>query len=112
MPEIEHHLNSSQVGNGNFTIILRHKCYMWLEQIRNGNAKPEDFIIWFRERIPWLIDQLDDLKRQHRDFSKLEDTMVRHTAILERLEKTIQYVLINQRNNAQDIWLTSTQNLA
>lgn len=89
MAGIDHHLNSTQTESGHFTIVIRHKCSLWLEQIKNGNAKPEDFIIWFRERIPWLIDQLEDLRRQQRDFSKLEETMIRHTAILERLEKSL-----------------------
>lgn len=89
MAEMNHLLNSNRTENGHFTSVIRHKCSFWLEQIRSGNAKPEDFIIWFRERIPWLIDQLENIRRQHRDFSILEETMNRHTEILERLEKSV-----------------------
>jgi hypothetical protein len=72
--------------------VLRQKCSLWLEQIGNGRATPEDFIIWFRERIPWLIDEVEFLRKQRDDYSKLARSIDKQTILLESL-----YTLLARR---------------
>lgn len=83
----------NQTENRHSTSVLRARCAFWLNQIQNGNPEPENFIIWFRERIPWLIDELEACKKLTEKIVKLEECMRRHTAILETLEKASRHEL-------------------
>jgi len=80
---------SDKTKNSQSLNVLRQKCSLWLEQIGSGNATPEDFIIWFRERIPWLIDEIEFLREQRGDYSKLASLIDKQTAILESLQRIL-----------------------
>lgn len=81
-----------ETKNSQSLSVLRQKCSLWLEQIRSGSATPEDFIIWFRERIPWLIEEVESLRKRRDDYSKLARSIDKQTALLENL-----YALLARR---------------
>jgi hypothetical protein len=81
-----------ETKNSQSLSVLRQKRSLWLEQIRSGSATPEDLIIWFRERIPWLIEEVESLRKRRDDYTKIARSIDKQTALLESL-----YALIARR---------------
>jgi hypothetical protein len=80
--------------------ILHQKCSLWLEQIRSGSAILEDFIIWFREQIPWLIKEVEPLWKQRDDYLKFARSINKQTALLKSLYALLARRELDRSNRA------------
>lgn len=92
-------------GSGRDIGRLHEKCTFWLRQIDQRKASPEDFRIWFEERVPELIEEIRVLRQYWEKLDRIECFLEKLTPVLEERGRTsMRENLSNVEANCGESW--------